>query len=433
MSSGFRLLLLNQPQKRQSPGHPSELQLAGKARFVRITKKICKYKDMYVIMIKSTEKHGLSYAEQIIKPEKPEHSSLQKSACVTPLNPNSNNRKIRRCVMSITAKELAKKLDLSAAAVSMALNNKPGVSEETRKTVFSAAVKYGYDFSRTSESKRATGDSVCFILYKRQGAVVGDTPFFAEVSEGIEAGCKQSGVKLQISYIYKGEDVARQLEDIVYSGCSGIVLLATEMLPDDVEMFTRLPIPLVFLDAYYNTLPFNCVMINNVQGAFLATDHLITKVKKQPGYLHSAYSIANFEERANGFYNAVRHHGLSTSKSIVHRLTPSVEGAHADMLALLDAGEETASCYFADNDWIAIGAMKAFQARGYRIPDDISIIGFDDVPLAGFIDPPLTTVHVPKRYMGETAAKRVVEIMHERGHSPVKTEIQTRLIIRGSS
>ena len=314
----------------------------------------------------------------------------------------------------------------------MALNNKPGVSDDTRKTVFKAAVKYGYDFARTSENKRTNGNSVCFILYKRQGAVVGDTPFFAEVSEGIEAGCKQSGVKLQISYIYKGEDAARQLEDIVYSGCSGIVLLATEMLPEDVEIFAKLPIPLVFLDAYYDTLPFNSVLINNMQGAFLATDHLIAKTKKQPGYLHSAYSIANFEERANGFYNAVRHHGLSTSKCVIHRLTPSVDGAYADMLALLDAGEETSPCYFADNDWIAIGAMKAFQAKGVRIPEDVAIIGFDDVPLAGFIDPPLTTVHVPKRYMGETAAKRLVEIIRDKGHSPVKTVIQTKLIIRGS-
>ena len=333
--------------------------------------------------------------------------------------------------MSITAKELAVKLNISAAAVSMALNNRPGVSYETRKAVFKTAEQYGYDFSRTSV-KRMSGGCVFFVLYKRQGAVVGDTPFFAEVSDGIEEGCKQAGVKLQISYLYKSEDTARQLEDIIYSGCSGIVLLGTEMLPEDMEPFSKLPVPLVFLDAYYDMLSLNCVLINNIQGAFLATDYLITKTKKQPGYLHSAYSIANFEERANGFYNAVRHHGMSTSKSIVHRLTPSVDGAHADMLALLSAGEDIAPCYFADNDWIAIGAMKAFQSQGIKIPDDVAIIGFDDVPLAGFIDPPLTTVHVPKRYMGEVAAKRLIEIMNDRSHAPVKTEILTKLVIRNS-
>jgi len=333
--------------------------------------------------------------------------------------------------MSITAKELAKKLNISAAAVSMALNNKPGVSYETKKVVIELAEQLGYDFSKTS-MKRLNGGSVYFILYKRQGAVVGDTPFFAEVSEGVEAGCKQAGVKLQIIYLYKNEATTRQLEDAVHTGCSGIILLGTEMLPEDLDAFADLPVPLVFLDAYYDTLSFDCVLINNIQGAFLATDHLITKTKKQPGYLRSTCGIANFEERANGFYKAVRHHGMSTSKSIVHMLTPSVDGAHADMLALLDAGEDIASCYFADNDWIAIGAMKAFQAKGVRIPEDVAIIGFDDVPLAGFMDPPLTTVHVPKRYMGEMAAKRMVEILNDRAQMPVKTEIQTKLVIRGS-
>ncbi len=333
--------------------------------------------------------------------------------------------------MTITAKELAKKLNLSAAAVSMALNNKPGVSYETRRKVLKAAEQYGYDFTRLCE-KRTNGGSVCFILYKRQGAVVGDTPFFARLSEGIETGCKKAGIKLQIRYLYKGDDVARELDTIVYSGCSGIILLGTEMLPEDLAAFSKLPIPMVLLDAYFDTVACDCVSINNVQGAFLATNTLIARTKKQPGYLHSAYNITNFEERADGFYKAVRYHGLSTTKTIVHRLTPSVDGAYADMHALLDAGEDVAGCYFADNDWIAIGAIKAFQARGKKIPDDVSIIGFDDVPLAGFIDPPLTTVHVPTRFMGETATKRLVEIINDRTQPQVKIEVLTKLIERGS-
>ncbi|MDR1060343.1 MAG: LacI family DNA-binding transcriptional regulator, partial [Clostridiales bacterium] len=334
--------------------------------------------------------------------------------------------------MPITAKELAKKLNLSAAAVSMALNNKPGVSYQTRKEVNAAAKRYGYDFARLSERRFGAGVSVCFILYKRQGAIVADTPFFSQLSEGIEAGCKNARIKLQISYMHKCDDVGRQLEDIVYSGCSGIILLGTEMLPEDLVPFNGLVVPMVLLDAYFDTLACDCVLINNVQGSFLATDYLISKTKKQPGYLHSTYTIGNFEERADGFYKALRHHGMSTSKSIVHKLTPSVDGAYADMLALLEGGEETAPCYFADNDWIAIGAMKAFAAKGRRIPGDVSLVGFDDVPAAGFVEPALTTVNVPKRYMGEAAARRLIEIMGDRRQSPVKTEVMTSLALRGS-
>lgn len=333
--------------------------------------------------------------------------------------------------MSITAKELAQELKLSAAAVSMALNGKPGVSAATRKQVIETAKRHGYDFSKLSEARPETG-TICFIFYRRQGAVVGDTPFFSQLTEGVEAGCKSAGYKLRMSYLYKNENLKEQLSDIVHSHCAGIILLGTEILREDFEPFSALPVPLVLLDVYFDTIQHDCILINNVQGAFLATDYIISQTKKQPGYLHSSYSISNFEERADGFYKAVRYHGLSTSKSIVHRLTPSVEGAYADMLAILEKGEDTASCYFADNDLIAIGAIKAFQAKGKKVPDDISVIGFDNIPLASYIEPQLTTVNVPKQYMGETAAKRLIEIIKGGNTSPVKIEIFTNLVKRES-
>ena len=123
---------------------------------------------------------------------------------------------------------------------------------------------------------------------------------------------------------------------------------------------------------------------------------------------------------------------MSVSKSIVHSLTPSMEGAFADMLEIIHSGEELASCYFADNDLIAVGAMKAFKQCGFKIPEDISIVGFDNMPISSVIEPGLTTVHVPKKYMGETAASRLIALINEPGQPPVKTEISTTLLKRGT-
>lgn len=332
--------------------------------------------------------------------------------------------------MSITAKELAKKLNLSAAAVSMALNHKPGVSTATRQLVLDTAEKYGYDFSRISEKHTTTG-SIYFVIYKKHGTVVTDTPFFSQVSEGVSLGCKKKDYKLKISYVYEDEDtIQKQIEDIQFSDCCGIILLGTEMDPEDVKPFLQLPIPVVLLDAWFDTIDCDCVLINNIQGAFLATKHLIRKRKKQPGYLQSAYQISNFAERSFGFYKAVRSTGMSASKSIVHFLTPSVEGAYADMIELLEKKEELASCYFADNDLIAIGVMKVLKQYGYRIPEDIAIVGFDNMPMCSIIEPSLTTVNVPKQYMGEVAAERLITLINEPGLPPVKTEISTTLIKR---
>ena len=193
-----------------------------------------------------------------------------------------------------------------------------------------------------------------------------------------------------------------------------------------------IPIPVVLLDAYFETVPCNCVLINNVQGAYLAARHLIRSCKTQPGYLRSSYQISNFAERSSGFYKAIRASGMSSSRSIVHSLTPSMEGAYADMLEVIKNGEELASCYFADNDLIAVGAIKALKESGYRIPQDIGIVGFDNLPLGSVIEPALTTIHVPKQYMGEAAAQKLIDLLNTPGQPPTKTEVSTMLVKRGT-
>ena len=334
--------------------------------------------------------------------------------------------------MKVTAKELARDLGLSEAAVSMALNNKPGVSTATRRKVLEEAKRRGYDFTRKAAFGNELKGSFCLAVYKKSGAVVGDTPFFLDLIDGIHAACKKAHYDLMIRYLYEDEDLDDRLYALSRTEFKGIILLSTEMDAAALSHFSRFRIPILLLDSYFETAGYNCVIINNIQGAYLAANYLIRKRKTQPGYLRSAYPISNFDERADGFYKAIRANGMSTAKSLVHRLTPSQEGAYADMKSLLDAGETPADCYFADNDHIAIGAMKALKEAGYRIPEDVAVVGFDDIPLCEFFDPPLTTIHVPKHVMGETAVHRLIEMVEQKSTYPIKVEIGTSLIKRKS-
>ena len=333
--------------------------------------------------------------------------------------------------MKITAKELAAKLNLSPAAVSIALNGRHGVSTETRKRVLDAAEKYGYDFTRISEKKRASG-TVYFCIYKKHGAVVGDTPFFSQVSEGIASGCKKAEFRMKVTYLYEDSELEREIEEIQFSDCVGIILLGTEMMPEDYTHFSHLPFPVIFLDTSMEGVACDCVLMDNVLGAFQAVSHLIKRTRCQPGYLHSFYPISNFNERQDGFYKALRTHGLSTSSSIVHRLPPSMDGAYSDMLELLKAGTPTASAYFADNDWIALGAMKAFKKMGYRIPDDVAVVGFDDIPFCPVIEPSLPTIRVPKQSRGEAAVSRLMTRLEQPGAPMEKIRLGTELVRRRS-
>lgn len=335
--------------------------------------------------------------------------------------------------MAVTAKELAKRLDLSEAAVSLALNHKPGVSTATRKRVLAAAEKAGFDFTKLKQAGPAPNSgSVYFVIFKKHGAVVSDTPFFDQLTEGVDEACRALSYYLTIQYLHQGEDVPGLLSGWKQTGCRGLILLGTEMQPQDIRPFLGAGLPVVLLDNYFEELDVDCVLINNIKGAYLAADHLIRRRGTQPGYLHSAYSINNFEERADGFYKAIRKNGMSTSRSIVHRLTPSVEGAFADMRELLAQKEPLADCYFADNDLIAAGAVRAFKEAGYRIPQDIAVVGFDDMPVCTVIEPSLTTVHVPKHYMGRMAVQRLHELIVSPDSRPVKIELSISLKSRKS-
>lgn len=331
--------------------------------------------------------------------------------------------------MAITAKQIAKELNISTAAVSMALNNKPGVSSDTRRKIIETATAMGYDFSKIDTAKSET-KTIAFVFFHKN--FVFDTPFFTELAVSLENTMQDRGYKLAVYHIHDFDNIEEQIDLIQYSGCEGMILLGTIMTPENIKRFENVKIPLVLLDTYMPGAKVDCVVINNIEGARSATDYLIRKCNSQPGYLHSTKYLHNFEERADGFYKAVRQHGFPASKSIVHRVSPSVDGAYADMIELINNKEPLARCYFADNDEIAIGAMRAFVDKGYKIPEDIAIVGFDNMSYSRYVNPPLTTVNVPKSYMGKVVANRMLEIINEEFHYPLKIEINTSLIRRKS-
>lgn len=331
--------------------------------------------------------------------------------------------------MKVTARQIAEKIGVSAAAVSMALNNKPGVSLKMRHKIIDAAVEMGYDFTRIN-NKRTSSNTIAFILFHKN--MFFDTPFFSDLTLSVEATIRETGYQLFVHHIHDYDNLEEQLHTIRSYHFEGIILLGTTMSRNEVLPFEQLGIPVVLLDAFFPNLNMDCVTISNVVSAETITDYLIKKRQQQPGYLHSSFDIVNFGERSLGFFNAVRKNAMSSSQSIVHRLAPSADGAYADMMEVLKHEEPLAGCYFADNDEIAIGAIRAFKETGFRIPEDIAVAGFDNIPYSTFIEPPLTTIDVPKTYMGSMAVKQLLTAIRDKSPFHIKIEINTSLVIRGS-
>jgi len=334
--------------------------------------------------------------------------------------------------MTITAKQLAKELGLSEAAVSMALNNKTGVSTKTRRMVIKAAQEKGYDFSRIKEKQEQKG-SVHVVFYRTHNAILSYAPIFDELYNGVISVCRKTRLVPHAVHFYeKSDSLENYFGEIRTSDCIGIILVGTEMRKEVCSRFLSLKLPLVLLDTWFDSIPCNSVLINNRQGAYTATDFLISRYRTQPGYLKSSYSIPNFEERKNGYFKAIRENGMSASRSIIHELAPSIEDATADMLEIIDNHDPLARCYFADNDMIAIGVIKALKMRGYKVPDDVAVIGFDNITESKIIEPALTTMDVPRFSIGETAAEVLLSQIRSENVCTKKIEISTSMELRNS-
>lgn len=332
--------------------------------------------------------------------------------------------------MAVKLVDIANKADVSISTVSLALNNKDGVSDVKRDEILRIAEEMGYPIKDFDEEERA----IRFAIYKRHGNVVSDTPFFAKLIEGVQRQCRLNKYDLSISHISHDED---DLEDIIKNinndKSKGLLLLATEMLEDDLNYFSNLKKPLIILDSYFKHQENDYVLINNTEAASKATLHLIENGHQEIGYLHSSIYINNFWYRKRGFEEALRERNIKYNKDYLFEMKPTMEGAYQDMKSILNSGNvKLPTAFFADNDIIAFGAIRALKEYGMKIPEDISVIGFDDMPFCEISDPRLSTVKVFKVEMGRLAVKRLIEKIDKVDCIRQKIEVGTELVIRDS-
>ena len=138
----------------------------------------------------------------------------------------------------------------------------------------------------------------------------------------------------------------------------------------------------------------------------LFRSYLIQKGHRKIGYLKGKFRIKAFRSREVGYRTAMKKGNCQMNTDYIVELSTTMNGAYKDMKQYLEKEPEMPTAFFADNDMIALGAMKALQEMGYKIPQDISIIGFDDLPFSEISNPPLTTLRVPKQEMGRLAVKK---------------------------
>ncbi|MDD4849291.1 MAG: LacI family DNA-binding transcriptional regulator [Gemmiger sp.] len=334
--------------------------------------------------------------------------------------------------MSATAKDIARLLGVSPATVSLVFRNKPGVSDAVREKVIATAQEVGFEYSAIPGQRHS--NTIQFIIYKRHGKVVSSTSFFDRLTQGVSDKVHQLGYQLSIAYFYGTENSSEQLRTIASSKCAGIILLATEMKSSDMEPFQNLHVPVVLLDNWFPNKRYDAVVIDNTYAAWRAVHHLIRSGHTRIGYLHSKVEIRNFRERRDGYLNAVnalKDADNDSSKRIIS-LGTTTESAFEDMMAYLATNPVLPTAFFADNDIIALGCMRALLKSGYCVPEEVSMIGFDDMPICQMIDPQLTTMAVPNDRMGALAVERLDKRIRGKTAEIVRIAVFPEIVKRAS-
>lgn len=333
--------------------------------------------------------------------------------------------------MNVSAKEIAKALNLSQSTVSLALRNLPGIGDETRQLVMAKAREMGY--AKKSFVQVEQPRFITLVLYIKSGMVLSSNAFFSDLIQGIDREAKKVGYQVFVTHLYESQDLNEQIQSLKNAHGAGILLLATEMDEADFRIFSGIDSPIVVLDRYFPEQEVDCVIINNVYGVKRAVRHLIDCGHTRIGYLHSKAKIWNFDERREGYLRGISEFvpPEERERDIVE-LSESLEGVVADLEAYLSSTPSLPTAFFIDADLYAVPCMAALKRAGYRIPEDVSVIGFDNVPTCSLMDPPLTTMSVPREQLGACAVSALVHRIEGSRDATMKVEVGTSLVVRDS-
>jgi DNA-binding LacI/PurR family transcriptional regulator len=301
-----------------------------------------------------------------------------------------------------TIRDVAARAGVSHQTVSRVINASPRVTEATRERVLTAIRDLSF-----VPSPMARG------LISNQtrsiGIVTDDISdhFFARVAAGAEVEARRRGYYLMIASVEPDDDEGGYLRLMLERRVEGLILArpSVPLAPADLDAARSAGVPLVAVG--FGDLPgFPVVDVNNRQGSYDATRHLLEHGHRQIATLVGPAAWPSAAARLEGYRQALREEGVA---ELVERAADwGLESGRAAAARLLERGAPF-TALFAHSDLIALGAIRQLRDAGLRVPDDISVVGYDDLPVAEYVEPALTTVHQPMREVGALAAGFVLD------------------------
>ena len=333
----------------------------------------------------------------------------------------------------VTIRQIADQIGVSISTVSLALNDKPGISSELRARIKDAAKGVGYPIKSSPVAVHHEKLNTLGLLVKTEpGLLPLSNPFYSRVIAGVDEACKDLGLNLLFSMLPVDEHNRPQklppfIQDSMVDGFLMVGAFLDETISSILDEWT---VPIVLVDGYSDTERYDMVVSDNFGASYQAVEYLIGL-----GHKHIAMvggepdCYPSLRDRRNGYTRAIKDNELDSLYYANFNITRSQ--GEAEITSLLQNNPQI-TALFAINDNVAVGAIRAVQSMGLKVPEDVSIVGYDDTVLATTVSPALTTMQVDTIAMGQGAAHLVSLRMHRPDAKRVTLVVHPTLIERDS-
>ena len=338
----------------------------------------------------------------------------------------------------VTMKDVADRLGVSINAVSIVLNNKRGVSEEMRIKILRAADEMGYIGKKAKFMRTFSRANLCVMM---QQMYAGDMSFYSKVLYSVVEVAKSNGFDTLMSFF---DDGGMAVPNAVAEHRIGGIIVIGKISDKNIETLQSYGLPLVLVDHASLLKTVDSILTDNKLGGFTVTKYLLDKGFQRIGYFGDLDYSLSIQERFFGFQSALRACGpaplpFQKIDDYVRRysLTDHVEAAvrandSRSIAGRLKAMPAMPQAFVCSNDYAAISLLAALQSLGRRVPEDVSLVGFDNIDICERVTPKLTTVNVNKETMGKRAVQRIQHLIAHRNSKPENTVMSVELIERDS-
>lgn len=319
---------------------------------------------------------------------------------------------------------------MSIATVSRVINNDPKVSKETVLKVQASIKALDYKPNRFAQRLRSSNSKT-----KLLGLIIPDiqNPFFVDVVRGVEDYAYRNNFAVMIGNFGQDEKKEKLYLDIFQSeNIDGLIVAPIHGKDKGIENLVKNGIPVVCIDRGLTDIEVDIVKVDNELGAFNAVDHLLSIGHRRIAFISGNFKIPTYTGRLEGYKKALRKYGIPFDEKLVFAKNADYKSGF-DLANLILELEDRPTAVFSGNNLLTLGALEAIHGKNIKIPEEISIIGFDDMPWSISLNPPLTAVRQPGFDMGRKAA----EMLYERIANPSKKNesviLDTELMIRKST